>query len=76
MPDILVRNVPAAKIKRLKALARSHGRSLQSEARSILENAAGAEPEEIRDMFAAWKQRLAGRRLRGSARMIREDRKR
>ncbi|MFW6159304.1 MAG: FitA-like ribbon-helix-helix domain-containing protein [Planctomycetota bacterium] len=76
MSDILVRGVDDEAMKRLRARAKRHGRSLQSEARLVLERAAGADPEEITAMLDGWKQRFAGRKFSRSAKLIREDRKR
>jgi len=76
MSDILVRGLDAEAVKRLKARARRHGRSLQSEAKLLLEQAAGASGEEVAAMLDGWKRRFAGRRLADSAKLIREDRDR
>ncbi|MFO7899026.1 MAG: hypothetical protein R6V58_08195 [Planctomycetota bacterium] len=76
MSDILIRGVDAEAVKRLRARAKRHGRSLQSEARLVLERAAGADAEEITAMLDGWKQRFAGRTFSRSAKLIREDRKR
>jgi plasmid stability protein len=76
MPDILVRGLDPDSLKRLKARARRHGRSLQSEARLVLEQAAGTSAEEIGDMLERWRVRFAGRRLAGSSALVREDRER
>ncbi len=40
MPQVLVRDLDAAVVERLKQRARRHGRSLQKEAKAILEAAA------------------------------------
>jgi plasmid stability protein len=74
MPDILIRNLDAAALARLKSRAKRHHRSLQAEARLVLERAAGA--EDVRAMLAAWKDRLADRQFDVSAALIREDRDR
>ncbi len=76
MPDILVRGLTPETLKRLKARAQRHGRSLQSEAKRLLERAAGADAEEIATMLDHWKQRLTGRKLTSSVDPIREDRDR
>jgi len=76
MSDILIRGVDAKAMKRLRARARRHGRSLQSEARLVLERAAEAGSEEIAAMLDGWKQRFAGRKFSRSAKLIREDRNR
>ena len=74
MPDILVRGLAPETLKRLKARAKRHGRSLQSEAKRLMEQAAGADREEIASMLDRWKQRLTGRKLTSSVDLIREDR--
>ena len=76
MSDILIRGLDKPTFERLRARARRHGRSLQSEARFVLKQAAGAQPEEVASILAGWKKRFAGRRFAGSAKLIREDRER
>ena len=76
MSDILIRGLDKRSLERLRARARRHGRSLQSEARLVLEQAAGADPEQVASIFADWKKRFAGRRFKSSAKIIRQDRKR
>jgi plasmid stability protein len=76
MPDILIRGLDGQTLKRLKARARRHGRSLQREAQLALEQAAGAGADEVAAMLDAWKGRFAGRRFSSSAKLIREDRDR
>lgn len=76
MPDILVRGLDDETVKRLKARARQHGRSLQGEAKLVLEQAAGAGPEEVEAMLEGWRERFAGRQLSGSVALLREDRDR
>ena len=74
MADILIRGINDQAMKRLKARAKRQGRSLQGEARLLLEQAAGN--EEIAALLKGWKQRLNGRRFEDSAALIREDRER
>lgn len=74
MPDILIRNVDEATLARLKRRAERNGRSLQSEAKLLLEQASGA--EDIAAIIAGWQERLAGREFSPSAELIREDRER
>jgi len=76
MPDILIRGLNAQALKRLKARAKRNGRSLQSEAKLLLEQAAGAGNEEIAAMLDRWRQRFAGRSFSGATDLIREDRDR
>jgi len=51
MPDVLIRGLDAKVLKRLKARAKQNGRSLQSEARLLLERAAGFGGDQIAAMF-------------------------
>ncbi len=74
MPDILVRDVKQEMLERLKARAKRHGRSLQSEAKMLLEQAAGAGGEEVTALLDAWRKRFSGRKFCDSADLIREDR--
>ena len=76
MSDILVRGLDDETVRRLKARARLHGRSLQSEVRLLLTQAAGLSGEDVAAMFDRWKLRFAGRRLADSAELIRQDRER
>lgn len=76
MAQILVRNVAKPVVDRLKRRARRGGRSLESEVRAILEEAARPDPA------AAWKladrirRGFHGREFSDSAALIREDRDR
>jgi plasmid stability protein len=76
MPDILIRGLNQRSLQRLKACAKRNGRSLQSEAKRLLESAAGAEPDETAKILQRWKIRFAGRKFSSSADMIRQDRNR
>jgi antitoxin FitA len=75
MPDILIRGLAPQALKRLKTRAKRHGRSLQSEARSVLENAAGQSVAEVLTSARQWRKKL-GRRFESSVELIREDRAR
>lgn len=77
MAQVLVRQLDKKVVIRLKRRAKEHGRSLQSEVKTILEEA-------VPDYEAAWKRieafrrRLekSGRKFSDSADLIREDRDR
>ncbi len=77
MAQVLVRQLDDNVVVRLKKRAKAHGRSLQSEVKTILEEA-------VPDYEAAWKRierfrkRLgkSGRRFSDSADLIRENRDR
>jgi plasmid stability protein len=77
MPQVLVRDLDEGVVARLKARARRHGRSLQKEAKAILEDAARLSPmDEARAAAEKVRARLAGRKFSDSAELIREDRDR
>lgn len=77
MAQVLVRQLDNKVVVRLKRRAKEHGRSLQSEVKTILEAA-------VPDYEAAWKRievfrkrlRKSGRTFSDSAGLIREDRDR
>lgn len=74
MPDLLVRGLDTRAVKRLKDRARRNGRSLQSEAKRVLEEAAGKSGAEVAALLERWRDLFARRRLSRSADLIREDR--
>jgi plasmid stability protein len=76
MAQLLVRNLDEETIKRLKALARQHGRSLQGQVKLLLEEAAVLSVDEASAIVEKWQRRLAGRRFSDSAKLVREDRRR
>ena len=77
MAQVLVRDLDADVVERLKDRASRHGRSLQKEAKAILEDAASRYTmEEAREAAERIRRRLAGRTFSDSAELIREDRER
>ena len=76
MAQILVRGLEDEVVNRLKDRAASHGRSLESEARSILEMATSYTAEEARRVVNGWRKRLAGRKFSDSVDLLRKDRQR
>lgn len=77
MAQLLVRNLDPEIVERLKQRAKRHKRSLQGEAKFILEEATmRMSVEEAREVALSWQKRLAGREYSDSAEMIREDRER
>jgi plasmid stability protein len=76
MAQILVRNLNRAVVERLKSRARRGGRSLQSEVRAILQQAAGADLAAAGRLAARIRGRFSGRRFADSAALIRQDRDR
>jgi plasmid stability protein len=76
MPDILVRGLNAQAVKQLKARAKQHGRSLQGEAKLLLEQAAGADAADVAKTLDKWKKKFAGRKFSDSVDLVRQDRSR
>ena len=79
MAQILVRNLDDAVVARLKDQAKKNGRSLQSEVKEILGQAAGepkVDMETARKMCDEFRRRFKGRKFTDSAQLIREDRER
>lgn len=75
MADLLIRNLDPEVLERLKRRAKASGRSLQSETRGILEQAAGRTLDEALSAAAGWRKKL-GKRSTDSAEALREDRDR
>jgi plasmid stability protein len=76
MAQILIRGLNDKTVTRLKSRAKERGRSLESEARSILESAAGYSRDEALKIVRRWQEKFAGRKFDDSADLIREDRER
>ena len=76
MPGILVRGLTAATVARLKRQARLRGRSLQAEAKAILEQAAPPNATSTRKLVMEIRRHFRGRRFSDSTALIREDRDR
>jgi antitoxin FitA len=77
MAQVLVRDLDESTVERLKERARQHGRSLQAEAKAILQEAAAMfTMEEALANSKDWHRRLAGRKHSDSAALLREDRDR
>jgi len=76
MAQILVRNLGKAVVERLKSRARRGGRSLESEVRAILEEAAQSDPAAAWKLVDRIRRGFRGRKFSDSAALIREDRDR
>ena len=76
MSDLLVRDLDPGVVERLKQRADRHGRSLQGEAKAILEAAATFSMDETRQAAARWRESLAGTMKTDSADLVAQDRKR
>ena len=79
MAQILVRNLKEKTVKALKTHAKRNGRSLQAEAKIILEREAdrpNLSPAEAWKLADEFRERLKGRKFTDSAELIRQDRDR
>ncbi len=76
MAQVLVRELKAEVVTRLKARARSRGRSLQAELKEILEQASRQGTLDARAVALRIRRRLAGRGHSDSADLLAEDRAR
>lgn len=76
MAQILVRNLDDRVVERLKIRAQRDGRSLQSEVKMILEQAAKADMAGARELAEAIRKKMGNRSFDDSAKLIREDRDR
>lgn len=77
MPNVLVRDIEAATLDRLKKRAATRGRSLQSEVQSILNQAASeAESRSEAEVARIIRSSFKNRKQTDSVELIREDRAR
>ena len=77
MAQVLVRGLDDDTVAALKARAKQHNRSLQSEIKAILEERAQALTiEDFAARATATRRKLAGKRFRDSTALIRKDRAR
>lgn len=76
MAQVLVRHLKADAVARLKARAKRHGRSLQTELKEILETASRHRAVEARAVAARIRRELAGRAHSDSVELLAEDRAR
>ncbi len=76
MADILVRGLEPRVLKLLKGRAKANGRSLQAEAKGILENATKGDPEAVMAVIRKIRKELGERPMPDSTITIRRDRNR
>ncbi len=76
MAQLLIRNLAPEFIEYLKERARRNNRSLQGEAKALLEEAFPVSTREALEISKKWRSRLGGKIRGDSARIIREDRQR
>ncbi|HZS84763.1 MAG TPA: hypothetical protein VFA50_17940 [Stellaceae bacterium] len=76
MTDLLIRDLGAELIERLKLRAKNHGRSLQAEVKAILQNNVPLSMAEARAQVERIRAEFTGKKFSDSAELIREDRER
>jgi plasmid stability protein len=76
MAQVLIRNVPDAIIEAHRARAKQHGRSLEQELRSVIENAAPYAPQERLAVAERFQSLTPPGRRSDPVSLIREDRDR
>jgi plasmid stability protein len=78
MATILIPNLDETVLRRLRERANLHGRTLESEAQAILQEALRSSPVDVWAEVNAIRERLAasGRSFSDSAELLREDRDR
>ena len=74
MPNVLVRDLDAEVLERLKAAAKANRRSLQAEIHDVLRRASTRNLAETRRLSARWLKRLSRSGHSDSAELIRKDR--
>ena len=74
MAEVLVRDLRADVVARLKARAKRQGRSLQVELKEILEKASRQDAVNARSLAARIRRQLAGRAHSDSVDLLAEDR--
>jgi plasmid stability protein len=76
MSQVLIRDLRPEIVTRLKARAKKHGRSLQTELKEILERASRQGAVEARALADRIRRQLAGRKHSDSVGLLAEDRAR
>ena len=76
MPQLLVHDLDAGTLERLKQRARQHGRSLQGEGRAILEAAVALSMSEASRVAEEGQRKLAGGAFTDNVAAVRQDRDR
>jgi plasmid stability protein len=76
MAQVLVRGLDDELLKRLKAQAKEHNRSLEAELREIIESSVKYTPREFVEISRKLRERFKGRMFSDSTELIREDRDR
>ena len=74
MAQIIIRNLEADIVDKLKLRAKQHGRSLESEARQILTQSAGLDLGQAKKLAKQWHKKLSGQKFPETAKLLRQDR--
>lgn len=74
MAQILIRDLDAKLVQRLKEQAQENGRSLQAEAKEILKRGARMNRKEIQKALCRIRKATKGRVFSDSVELLREDR--
>jgi antitoxin FitA len=74
--ELILRDVTPEVVEGLRKRAEDHGRSVEGEARAILEESLGLSKSRARDAARRIREQFAGRTFSDSAELIREDRDR
>jgi len=77
MPSLLIRNLDEETVSRLKERAAENHRSVQAEAKEIIERSTREKSlDQLRIEAEKFSKRFAGRKMTDTVELIREDRKR
>jgi plasmid stability protein len=76
MADLLIQDIDAEILEKLRKAAADNGRTLEEEVRHALERAAVRNMAETRRLSDYWQQYFSGRTFSDSTDLIREDRDR
>lgn len=76
MAQVIVKGLNESVVERLKARAKQHGHTLQSELKTIIEQAAQQDLASARKLAAQLRRRLGARTHTDSAELVAEDRAR
>jgi plasmid stability protein len=76
LAQLLIRNLKPETVEKIKQRATKHNRSLQGEAKLILEEAASYNIDEARKLSGKIRASLANKKFTDSSELAREDRNR
>lgn len=76
MPDVLVRNIEAEVLEKMKLRAKQNGRSLQAELKLLISSFIGSVSASDFETASKIKEKLRGRQFSDSVEFLKEDRQR